>query len=603
MRKRFLLSALAGVSLLAVAPVMAQQTPYEVEIKGVDDRPALRDLLNDVSRLVSLKDQPPPSPIGLRRRADADLDRMVAALRSTGYYDAILDLEIDVENSPAKVVIQVERGERYKIAKVTLSGPTDAPLPEQTVTAAELGLAEGAPADGPQILEAEGRIVPRFAEKGYAYARTLDRKLVVDHASQTMAVNFKVDPGPRVAFGPVSITGLQEVENRAVMRRLPWRQGDQYNPATMEEGRQALAELGVFSSVRMRLEDQPDAQNQAPVLVDVQEREMRYVGFGSAYSTEDGFGANAYWGHRNLLGGAEQFRVGAEIAGVGRRGTTTDVKELDYRLITTYKQPDFLSRRQSLNLTAEAVSERPDAYRRDALVFTAAVNRRFSKQLTGSLGVTAEQSKIKENLQTTTNTLIGFPLVLTWDRSNNLLDPTEGFRLSGTVTPYWAALGDSNSFVIGRLNGSAYHDFSGNGRYVGALRGVYGAVIGGGLLDVPADKRFYAGGGGSIRGYGYQKVGPLDAEREPTGGVSLLELGAEMRVKVTENIGIVPFVEAGNVYTTEYPDFGEGLRYAAGIGGRYYTPIGPIRVDAAVPLNRRKGDNAFQLYVSIGQAF
>lgn len=603
MRKRFLMSALTGVSLLAVMPVLAQETRYEVEIRGVEDRQGLNNLLRDVSRLVALRDEPPPSPIGLRRRADADLDRMTAALRSAGFYDAIIDLEIDVEAKPAKVIVNVEEGERYRITSLTLKGKDGKDLAGDLPTAADLGLAVGSPADGPEIQTAEGRILPRFAEKGYAYATVLDRKYIVDHAKTGMDITYMIDPGPKVNFGRIQVSGLEDVEERAVRRRMPWRPGLPYHPSVMEEGRQALADLGVFSSVRVRLADAPDDEGNAPVLIDVQERDMRYVGFGADYSTEDGFGANAYWGHRNLLGGAEQFRVGAQIAGISRRGTTTDISELDYRLITTYKQPDFLSRRQSLNLSAEAVSERPDAYRRDAIVLTAAVDRKFNRELTGSLGVTLEQSKIDESQQSTTNTLLGFPVALTWDKSNDLLNPTEGFRLAGNVTPYFAAFGDSSSFATARVSGSTYFDFSDNGKYVAALRGVYGAVIGGGLLDVPADKRFYAGGGGSIRGYGYQKVGPRDADGEPTGGVSLLEFSAEMRIKVTENIGIVPFVDAGNVYTTEYPDFGEGMRYAAGIGGRYYTPIGPIRVDAAMPLNKRSGDNSFQLYVSIGQAF
>ena len=603
MRKRFLLSAMAGVSLLAVMPVLAQETRYEVQIKGVEDREGLNTLLRDVSRLVALRDEPPPSPIGLRRRADADLDRMTAALRSAGFYDAIVELEIDVEAQPAQVVVNVEEGERYRITSLTLKGRDGNDLPGDLPSAADLGLAVGSPADGPEIQAAEGRILPRFAEKGYAYAAVLDRKYIVDHAKNGMDITYMIDPGPKVSFGRIEVSGLEDVEERAVRRRMPWRPGLPYTPAIMEEGRQALADLGVFSSVRVRLADAPDEDGKAPVLIDVQERDMRYVGFGADYSTEDGFGANAYWGHRNLLGGAEQFRVGAQIAGISRRGTTTDVSELDYRLITTYKQPDFLSRRQSLNLSAEAISERPDAYRRDAIVLTAAVDRKFNRELTGSLGVTLEQSKIDESQQSTTNTLLGVPLALTWDESNDLLNPTEGFRLAGNVTPYFAAFGDSSSFATARVSGSTYFDFSDEGKYVAAFRGVYGAVVGGGLLDVPADKRFYAGGGGSIRGYGYQDVGPLDAEGEPTGGVSLLEFSAEMRIKVTENIGVVPFIDAGNVYTTEYPDFGEGLRYAAGIGGRYYTPIGPIRVDAAIPLNKRRGDNSFQLYVSIGQAF
>lgn len=598
--RKWMLSA--TVATLVTLPVLAQETRYEVTIEGVEDQPDLSRLLNEVSSLVALKEQPPPSPIGLGRRADADLERFRAALRSEGFYDAIVNAEIDVDVVPAKVLILVEEGARYRVTGVHLTGPSGEGLPEGGPSADALGLAVGSPARAPSVVDAEARILPRLAERSYAYAKLLDRRLVVDHATQGMDVTYLVDPGPKVTFGEITFNGLDEVSERAARRRLPWRAGDPYHPATIEDGRQALADLGVFSSVRLRLADEPTTDDTAPILVDLAEREMNYVGFGADYGTEDGFGANAYWGDRNLMGNAEKLRVDASVAGISRRGETS-ASDFDYRLAGTYQQPDFLSRNQALNLSAEALSERPDAYRRQALVLTGAIERKLAKGLKASLGVTAEQSRIEESTQTTKNTLIGVPMALSWDQSNDLLNPTQGFRLAGAVTPYLAAFGDSSSFAIARVEGRTYFDFKDDGWYVGALRGVYGAVIGGGLLDVPADKRFFAGGGGSIRGYGYQEVGPRDPNGEPLGGVSLLELSAEMRVKVTEDIAVVPFVDAGNVYTSEYPKLGQGLRYAAGIGGRYYTVIGPIRLDVAVPLNKRDGDKAFQFYISIGQAF
>lgn len=582
---------------------MAQDADYQVTIKGVEDQPDLARLLNEVSSLVTLRDDPPPTAIGLGRRADADIERFRSALRSEGFYDARVSVEIDVDQTPAQVLIDIEEGPVYRVTGLTLTGPDGTALPDGAPGIDKLGgLVVGAPARSPVIVETEARLVPRFAEKSYAYAKLLERQLVVDHAVQGMDVTFAVDPGPPVTFGPVTILGMDEVAPRAARRRLPWKVGDPYSPALMEEARQSLAELGVFSSVRLQLGESPTADNQAPVLIDVAERELNFVGFGANYGTEDGFGANAFWGDRNLLGEAQKFRADASVAGISRRGET-DASEFDYRLLATYQEPDFFSRRQSLNLSAEAVSERPDAYRRQALVLTGAVERKFTRTLKASLGLTAEQSRIEENAQTTQNTLIGVPFAVTWDQSDDLLNPTRGFRLSGAITPYLAALGDSSSFTMARVGGSYYADFSDDGAYVGAVRGAYGAVVGGGLLDVPADKRFFAGGGGSIRGYGFQEVGPRDAVGEPLGGVSLLEVAVEMRVKVTETIGVVPFIDAGNVYTREYPDLGDGLRYAAGVGGRYYTPIGPIRLDVAVPLNPRSGDKPFQFYISIGQAF
>ncbi|WP_155524513.1 autotransporter assembly complex protein TamA [Oleisolibacter albus] len=598
--RSLLLATVVGLSVLAPPPARAQDTPYTVEISGAEG--GLETRLSDVSRLVGLRESPPPSPLGLRRRAEADRERLAAALRSEGYFDAVLDIDVDVGQSPAKVAIAVEPGPRYSISSVTLTDPDGNPLPEGLVTAADLGLAVGSPATGQAVLDAEGRVPARLAERSRAFARVIDRQLVVDHATRGMDVTYRVDPGPEVHIGRIQVNGLQQVEERAVRRRRDFKIGDPYKPSLLEDYRQALADLEVFSSVRVRLGEQVDADGRAPVQVDVQEREMRFVGFGLKYGTEDGFGGNAYWGHRNLLGGAERFRLSAAVDGIGRN-STTDPGQYDYTLAATYREPDFLSRRQALTLSAQAISERPDAYRRKALVLTSVVERPLAHGITASLGATLEQSRIIENEQTTSNTLLGIPAALTIDRSNDLLNPTAGWRLNAAATPYWAALGDSSSFTIARVGGTAYLGLDAEDDFVLAGRAVYGAIVGGGLLNVPADKRFYAGGGGSIRGYGYQDVGPRDAEGDPRGGLSLFEASTELRFKVAENIGVVAFLDAGNVYETEYPTLGAGLRYGAGLGARYYTPIGPIRVDAAVPLNKRSGDSAFQLYVSIGQAF
>ena len=141
-------------------------------------------------------------------------------------------------------------------------------------------------------------------------------------------------------------------------------------------------------------------------------------------------------------------------------------------------------------------------------------------------------------------------------------------------------------------------------RYVLAGRARVGSTVGQPRRNVPANKRFYAGGGNSVRGYGYQKIGPLNDDDDPDGGRSLLELGAEFRAQVWGNFAVVPFVDGGTVYDNAYPDFSETFRWAAGIGLRYHTVIGPIRFDIAFPLNPRKGtDDPYQFYISIGQAF
>lgn len=596
-----LLAAVLTASVQA-RPSSAQQTPYTVELRVSGDD-GLRALLNDVSRLVGLREDPPPSPLGLRRRAEADRERLAAALRSEGYYAATLDIAVDTGAEPASVGITVDPGPRYAIAEVEVRSADGTPLPGPPISPEELELPAGAPARGPAVERAGDAIPGILALRGHAFARVVDRTAQVNHARRAMRVAFVVDPGPFVRFGEVRVQGLDRIEEAAVRRRLRFGRGDPYDPAALDRTRRALIDLGVFSGVRLRVRNEPDERGLWPVDVIVTERPMRFVGVGLSYGTEDGFAANAYWGHRNLLGGAERFRVGATIAGVGR-SDFTDPGEFDYRIGASFQERDFLSPLQVLDLSVEAVSERPEAYRRNALVLSGIVTRPIASGLTGSLGLTVEQSRIDEGVRTTTNTLLGVPAALTFDRTDDPLDPRRGFRLNAAATPFLSLLGDSGSFLQSRIGGSTYFDLTGDGGLVAAVRGTYGAIVGlGGLFDVPADKRFYAGGGGSIRGYGFQQVGPRDPDGEPQGGLSLLEVSTEVRYRVGGNLGLVAFVDGGNVYRSEYPRLAEELRWGAGVGVRYFTAIGPIRADIAVPLNRRPGDETWALYVSIGQAF
>ena len=198
--------------------------------------------------------------------------------------------------------------------------------------------------------------------------------------------------------------------------------------------------------------------------------------------------------------------------------------------------------------------------------------------------------------------LIGLPLSLKYDSSNNLLDPTKGIRATFSATPTEALGAGSHSFVILQAAASTYLDFSGTGRSVLALRGLVGEVPGTGTFALPPDQRFYAGGSATVRGYRYQSVGPEFVDGNPTGGTAVSAGTVEFRQRILGSYGLVGFVDAGQVSSNGVP-FSSHWQVGAGIGVRYYTPIGPIRLDVAVPLDRERGDDSFELYIGIGQAF
>ncbi|MGF7173085.1 autotransporter assembly complex protein TamA [Azospirillum doebereinerae] len=579
--------------------------PYEVELTGVEDE-ALRDTLNAASTLVELKGDPPPSIIGLERRAESDRERLQAALRSAGYYDSRLDIRVDGGVQPAKVAVAVTPGPLYHFKTIRVTGANGAALPSDVSTDG-LGLVAGETALAQKVLDGESAMLDRLGRKGYAFAKVADRQVVVDHSDRTMDVSYAITVGPLVRYGATRIEGLDRVDEELVRGRLGWREGGVHDPAVLDRARQDVAKLEAFDTVRVRLAEEPGPDGVTPVIVTVAERKRRFIGAGVNYSTQDGVGATAYWGHRNLFGGAEQLRVGVEVGRVAGSsgGTSSKSNNLpDLRFSVNFRKPDFLAVKQSLVMSFQVVNDQPPAYSRVATELTGKLERQINDQLTVSYGVSGERGRVKTEDRTYQTSYVGVPLGAAWNGTDDLLNPTKGERASLQVTPWFPAGGDSRSpFTAIQLNASYYYDLAKDGRYVAAARVGVGSIVGASLSEISPDHRFYAGGGGSVRGYGFQKAGPRDRFDDPSGGRSLLELGAEVRIKVTDSIGVVPFVDAGTVYDSAYPDFSEPLRIGAGLGLRYYTDFGPLRVDVGIPLNAPSGDARWQLYLSLGQAF
>ena len=266
--------------------------------------------------------------------------------------------------------------------------------------------------------------------------------------------------------------------------------------------------------------------------------------------------------------------------------------------------PDWKRPDQDLLAEVQATRQTTEAFDELGVATSAKVRRPLSETWTGTIGGSLEWSQLKDENGTNTSTLLGMPGELYRDATDSLLDPREGMRLRLQATPYFGWFNETATFLSGAVTLTGYQPLDPEKRFVLAGRTKVGSIVGESREDIPANKRFYAGGGDSIRGYPFQKVGPLDDNHDPLGGRSVLEVNAEFRARVWGNFGLVPFVDGGNVYTQVYPDLSEELRWAAGIGARYVTVIGPVRFDIAFPLNPpRAVDDPFQFYISLGQAF
>ena len=589
--RRLIGAVVIALIVMAARPVRAD-VAYSVDIKtvGVKDK-ALSGALDNASQLVALKDRPPPSAASLRRRAEDDLSRLRDVMHAAGYWDALVAFTADTNVAPARVTVTVTPGLLFHLKSVAFVLPSGAPatLPSHEGPAA-LGLTLGGPALSAPVEGGDARIVALFGQNGQPFAQVTDRRVVVDVASKTMSVTYTIEPGPHATFGATTIDGLRGVHRDFVTRRIAWTEGAPYDERQVEATRSDLTRSGLFSGVEVRHAEAPAPDGSVAMTIDLIEGPPHSVGAGAGYNTNIGLGARAFWEDRNLFGEGEDLKLTAGAA----------QKQLG--VAANFRRPDFLMRKQDLIVNAELLHQTTDAYisrREDAY---AGVEELMFPPYTFGGGVALERATLTELARDENYFLIGAPLYVRRDTTDDILNPTRGTRTTFTITPYHGLSSRSLDFVTSRLDERSYFSLTDDNRFVLAGYGAIGSVEGPNLDDLPADKRLYAGGSGSVRGYDYQRAGPLDQYLIPVGGRSSLELGTELRYRITDTVGLVPFVDAGNVYPSNYPD-NLSLFYGAGLGLRYYTLIGPLRLDLAFPLEKRPSDRPFQIYLSLGQAF
>jgi translocation and assembly module TamA len=566
---------------------------YKARIEGVPDA-GLRELLKQVSGLMTRGDQRPPSRSALERRAAEDEQDLRKVLESEGYYDSNIHVRLDDEKDPLEAVIVIDLGQRFTLAAFDIRFASDVNAPPRALLTQEAVLPPpGSPARSADILAAQTRMLELLRASSYPLAKVTQEVYEVDRAAMTMTVHWTVDHGGPWRFGALVIENAKGVDHGYIRRKVPWTEGEPFDMALFPEYRRSLEETALFNGIAITPdEEHPGADGRLPVKLGLQERPHRSIALGATYSTNEGPGLQISWQNRNLFQRARNLNLALTIA--------TIRQSLD----ATYRSPEFKRSDQTLVLGATIKNEDNDAYQEKSATASAGIERQFSKALKISASVAPEYSIIDDSQGKRTTELLNFPVIATYDTSDDYLDPTRGVRARLTVSPSIGySEGPISFFTIEGL-AATYLKLMEKPRLILGLRTRLGFIAGEDTDDIPANHRFYAGGGGSIRGYGYKKVGPLDANNDPTGGRTVNEFGAELRIRVTNSIGIVPFIEAGNVYDGAFDSIGTDLRLGAGLGLRYYTAIGPLRLDVGVPLDRRRDvDDAVQIYVSIGQAF
>jgi len=610
----FRLACLASAAL-AVLCADAEARTAKIVLAVTGDEP-MRD---DLKQLVEDFEKAQPlsgDSLALLQGAQAVLARVNTALRSRGFYDARSTATIDnhpvdeaaaldaiearPEADPITLALTVDTGPRFKVGSIAIRGAEPASLP--AIDMSKLGLAAGDPADAAAILAAQDMVLTAFRKQGYALA-SVKREVVIDHATREAEITFTVTAGPIARMGPVSFSGTEKVNTAFLQRRVPFKQGELYDPGKVDTLRGKLTSLGVFNGVRIQPATALDANGELPFDVSLTDRLPRSIGFGLSYETQLGFAVSGFWVHRNLFGEAESLRLTGEINHIGQGALVTDT---GVALRADFRKPDWWLPGQDGRATAEAVREVLPAYRRNAVALTAGIDRIISPVWQVRVGLTGE---VEQTEQTSAGfwrnfQLLGAPVSVLMNKANSDVDPTKGYRVQLDVTPYVDFGSNNDYFTIIRLTGRAYLDFSETGRSVLALRASFGTEPTDNIAGIPPDKLFYAGGGGSVRGFVYQTAGPRDAFNNPLGGASVVEGSVEFRQRFGKSLGAVAFVDAGSAYPDILPNFSLfAPRIGAGVGARYYTDFGPIRLDVGFPLNAREGDPPFGIYVSLGQAF
>jgi translocation and assembly module TamA len=576
--------------------------PYTVAftVSGGDRR--LERQLRAASSLVERQKSPASGLVGLIARARQDMSRFVAVLYEHALYGAEVFITIDgrpietldpfvtVTTRPVPVTITIVPGPPFVFGTVNA-----APLPP-ALTLYDLGLVPGATAGSAVILRAETRIADGWRQHGHPLVAVFPRDTVADHRTNTLDVAISVDPGPQAVFGRVMVDGAAAVRPDLVVARSGIEPGVLFSSTITRRAETRLRELGVFESVRILPADYLDPDGSIPVTIVVVERKPRVIGGSVNYSNTEGLGLEVFWRHRNLFGGAEQLQLTASVSRL-----LAGAFDPDYRLAGTFRKPAVIGPMTDLTLRLEGYRETTDAYRVTAVEAEVGLFQTFSDTLTGSIDLEVERSETVAAMETEDHLVTTLTGKLHWDTRDNRLDPTKGINALFSGAPAYDFI-ENAPFATFSTDVSAYRAFGEGDRFVLAGRVAVATLVVDDIDNVAPNRRLYAGGAGSVRGYAYQNIGPRDINGDPTGGRSSLIMSAELRYRLNEQFGLVAFVDAGNANESILPTL-DNLKFGVGGGVRYLTPVGPIRLDVAVPLQPESGDPSVAVYVGIGQAF
>ena len=639
--------------LLSVIPIalIAKGIPYNVEFEGLDDSKALKSI-KLASNLTSLKKRPPASINALRYRADSDIPELIKVLHAHGYYEANVNIQIHEAYKTVQVVVLIEPGPRYKLESYQIhlycqesdtphraqeglvnldsarqsqieasrsdrrspapsgqgeekdrfgkvaASPNSPNLTERGINTCcyvsldDIDIELNRPAIAEGLLNSEQKLMQRLAECGYPLAKIENRDCIVDGNTKTVRIKLDVKMGEKATFGPTSIAGTKRVKPLYIEQKLDWKEGQAYDSREVEKTQKTLIDSGLFSSVLITHEESLDSNGELPLKIEVHETRHRKINLGVSYQTVFGPGLTFGWANYNVGGMGRTLSFQGDITHISQTG------------VAYYLHPNFNRVGQDMIAQAEAAHESlSKAYSMRSYNILDRFERLISKKLRIGIGVKGERLFVTDSAQNGNFWLLEVPFYLRWSTANSLLNPTRGMTLEYTATPAIDVAVPKDIYFTQQFTGAFYQPLDEKERVVLAEKLTYGFILSNGLAAIPLCKRFLGGSEEDLRGYRYQTVSPLE-HGKPIGGRSAIFLTIETRFRLTESIGLVPFIDLGSVYRTALPTIHEKWYKSAGLGLRFFTSMGPFRLDIAFPLDRRNEfDPAYKILVSIGQMF
>lgn len=586
-----------AVFLLGPAVTYAQE--LDLVVPGGSEE--LRDELTAALSVATLLEGENPTPQSLLAAAQADYARLIAVLYDGGRFAPVVSIKIDgreaAEMSPFEapraintIRVTVEPNGRFTFGRAEI-----APLAEGTEIPETFRVGERAGTAPVRAAVSAG--IDGWRDTGHAKAELASQQITADHPNRELDVVLRLAPGPKLRFGDIVVTGNDRVRRTRIREIAGIPQGAVFDPEEITDAERRLRRTGVFGSVAISEADRPNADGTLDLAVQVAEQKSRRFGFGAEVSTQEGGRLSAFWLHRNLFQGAERLRVEGEVSGIG-----SSDNGLDYSLQLTYGRPATFTPDTEFFLTAGIEHLEEPGFTSDQANISAGLSHRFSDQLEGSFSLGYRYIDTVDAFGEREFSLLTASVSATYDTRDDTLNPTGGYFLTATGTPF-LGLDDTESGFRLTSDARTYFGFGTDDRFVLAGRAQIGSVWGPSLSETVPDYLFYSGGGGTVRGQEYQSLGVTTAQGEFTGGQSFAAASLELRAGITDSIGVVGFYDAG--FITEESGFaGDSDWHAgAGVGLRYNTGIGPIRVDVATPVSGDEAGQSVQFYIGIGQAF